>query len=133
VVRPPSSFAITVGWPPSITETTEFVVPRSIPITLPDAAMTFPFTVDVTHAAIFGPGLVSPTSFISYFLPVSYVRFLGPQNRLFPSTRQNLAPRPLMSTATSDKSLLTAKAGAAIPPLPQAESSDSHKAGRWGE
>ena len=34
VVRAPSSFAITLGWPPSITATTEFVVPRSIPTAL---------------------------------------------------------------------------------------------------
>src|SRR6266480_144649 len=34
VVRPPSALGITTGSPPSITETTEFVVPRSIPITL---------------------------------------------------------------------------------------------------
>src|ERR1700729_2535652 len=32
VVRPPSSLAITLGSPPSITATTELVVPRSIPI-----------------------------------------------------------------------------------------------------
>src|SRR5947208_13366708 len=31
VVREPSEFAMTVGSPPSRTETTEFVVPRSIP------------------------------------------------------------------------------------------------------
>src|SRR6185436_2145151 len=34
VVRPPSELGITTGSPPSITETTELVVPRSIPITL---------------------------------------------------------------------------------------------------
>src|SRR5690348_17039097 len=38
VVRPPSSFAITLGSPPSITATTEFVVPRSIPIIFAIAA-----------------------------------------------------------------------------------------------
>src|SRR5574344_611392 len=32
VVLEPSEFAITVGFPPSITATTEFVVPKSIPI-----------------------------------------------------------------------------------------------------
>src|SRR5690348_4307891 len=31
VVRAPSAFAMTVGSPPSRTDTTEFVVPRSIP------------------------------------------------------------------------------------------------------
>src|SRR5690606_2262151 len=36
VVRPPSSFGITTGCPPSITATTELVVPRSMPITLPE-------------------------------------------------------------------------------------------------
>src|SRR5208282_6577822 len=35
VVRPPSGLVITVGSPPSITATTEFVVPRSIPMILP--------------------------------------------------------------------------------------------------
>ena len=39
VVRPPSSFAITVGWPPSITATTELVVPRSIPMIFPESAV----------------------------------------------------------------------------------------------
>src|SRR5689334_22928693 len=34
VVRPPSAFGITTGSPPSMTATTEFVVPRSIPMTL---------------------------------------------------------------------------------------------------
>src|SRR2546422_4039639 len=34
-VRPPSAEAMTVGSPPSITATTEFVVPRSMPIILP--------------------------------------------------------------------------------------------------
>jgi hypothetical protein len=32
VVLLPSLFTITVGFPPSMTATTEFVVPRSIPI-----------------------------------------------------------------------------------------------------
>src|SRR6202023_1373898 len=35
VVRPPSSLAMTLGSPPSMTATTEFVVPRSMPIVLP--------------------------------------------------------------------------------------------------
>src|SRR5215467_16373351 len=35
VVRPPSSLSMTLGSPPSITATTELVVPRSIPIILP--------------------------------------------------------------------------------------------------
>src|SRR3954470_24949996 len=39
VVRPPSAFAMTVGSPPSRTDTTEFVVPRSIPTA---RAMVFP-------------------------------------------------------------------------------------------
>ena len=34
VRRPPSGFVMTTGSPPSITATTEFVVPRSIPIIL---------------------------------------------------------------------------------------------------
>ncbi|CCQ68985.1 Phosphoglycerol transferase I [Crocosphaera watsonii WH 0402] len=35
VVRIPSELAITTGFPPSITATTELVVPRSMPTTLP--------------------------------------------------------------------------------------------------
>src|SRR5579864_3377648 len=35
VVRPPSSLAMTLGSPPSITATQELVVPKSIPIILP--------------------------------------------------------------------------------------------------
>ena len=35
IVRPPSADAMTVGSPPSITATTEFVVPRSMPMILP--------------------------------------------------------------------------------------------------
>src|SRR5688572_27018314 len=35
VVREPSALGMTTGSPPSITATTEFVVPRSIPMTLP--------------------------------------------------------------------------------------------------
>src|SRR6185436_2914283 len=35
VVRLPSWFGITVGWPPSMTATTELVVPKSIPMILP--------------------------------------------------------------------------------------------------
>ena len=34
-VRPPSAEAMTVGSPPSMTATTEFVVPRSMPMILP--------------------------------------------------------------------------------------------------
>src|SRR5689334_14904903 len=34
VVRPPSALGITTGWPPSITHTTELVVPRSMPMIL---------------------------------------------------------------------------------------------------
>ena len=35
VVRPPSALGITTGSPPSMTATTELVVPRSMPMTLP--------------------------------------------------------------------------------------------------
>ena len=35
VVLPPSLFTITLGYPPSIKEIHEFVVPKSIPITFP--------------------------------------------------------------------------------------------------
>src|ERR1700722_10614207 len=40
VVRTPSSLGITLGSPPSITATTEFVVPKSIPIIFAIAAPT---------------------------------------------------------------------------------------------
>jgi hypothetical protein len=33
--RPPSAVEMTVGWPPSITATTLFVVPKSIPMIFP--------------------------------------------------------------------------------------------------
>jgi hypothetical protein len=45
VVRPPSAFGITTGSPPSMTATTELVVPRSIPMTFamgtPDSGFVF--------------------------------------------------------------------------------------------
>src|ERR1700722_845762 len=34
VVRPPSWFGMTTAWPPSITDTTELVVPKSMPMIL---------------------------------------------------------------------------------------------------
>ena len=40
VVRAPSWLTMTTGWPFSMTETTEFVVPRSIPMTLPLAHLS---------------------------------------------------------------------------------------------
>src|ERR1041384_2550201 len=42
VVRAPSWFAITVGWPASITATTELVVPKSIPIIFPILLVCLP-------------------------------------------------------------------------------------------
>src|SRR5216117_1218599 len=42
VVRPPSALGITTGSPPSITATTEFVVPRSIPMIF-SAMLTAPY------------------------------------------------------------------------------------------
>src|SRR5215475_5394451 len=42
VVRVPSCLGITTGSPPCITATTELVVPRSIPIILLIAAVSFP-------------------------------------------------------------------------------------------
>jgi hypothetical protein len=41
VVRLPSLFCITVGWLPSMTDTQEFVVPRSIPMILPIKFVNF--------------------------------------------------------------------------------------------
>src|SRR5262252_5275493 len=40
VVRNPSAFAITLGSPPSMTETHELVVPRSMPMTLPMSSVS---------------------------------------------------------------------------------------------
>jgi hypothetical protein len=39
VIRPPSAFAMTTGSPASITATTLFVVPRSMPITFAMASV----------------------------------------------------------------------------------------------
>ena len=41
VVRPPSALGMTVGSSPSITATTEFVVPRSMPMILPMLGVGF--------------------------------------------------------------------------------------------
>jgi hypothetical protein len=41
VVFIPSALTMTLGWPPSITATHEFVVPRSIPITFDISACSF--------------------------------------------------------------------------------------------
>ena len=41
VVREPSELAITVGSPPSKTDTTEFVVPKSIPTARPIICVSF--------------------------------------------------------------------------------------------
>ena len=49
VRRLPSWFAITVGLPPSTTETTEFVVPRSMPITLGITVCSIPWAVGPAH------------------------------------------------------------------------------------
>jgi hypothetical protein len=46
VVRPPSELGITTGSPPSMTATTEFVVPRSIPMTLPMCSSARSVSVD---------------------------------------------------------------------------------------
>src|SRR5438552_17553172 len=52
VRRLPSWFAITVGLPPSTTATTEFVVPRSMPITF---AMSCPFPLQDRRGADIQP------------------------------------------------------------------------------
>jgi len=41
VVRPPSAFGTTTGWPPSITAMQELVVPKSIPSTLDILILAF--------------------------------------------------------------------------------------------
>src|SRR5689334_9848731 len=51
VRRLPSLLIITVGLPPSITETTELVVPRSIPIAFAIASSHRFFRVRPAHAA----------------------------------------------------------------------------------
>src|SRR5687767_2998459 len=43
VTRPPSAFGMTTGSPPSITATTEFVVPRSIPMIFSAIVTSFVF------------------------------------------------------------------------------------------
>src|ERR1017187_4406267 len=45
VVRPPSSLGMTLGTPPSITDTTEFVVPKSIPIIFPIDVSLYSFSI----------------------------------------------------------------------------------------
>jgi hypothetical protein len=49
VVRAPSWLAMTVGWPASITATTELVVPKSIPI-------IFAIAIKNLRASPFGGG-----------------------------------------------------------------------------
>jgi len=41
VVQPPSALAITTGLSPSMTATTEFVVPRSMPMVLLNLVLPF--------------------------------------------------------------------------------------------
>ena len=54
-MRPPSSFVMTTGWPPSITATTEFVVPRSMPMIFPEAAIPKPLPARCARGAPAGP------------------------------------------------------------------------------
>src|SRR5215467_11395417 len=54
VVREPSAFGITVGWPPSTAAITEFVVPRSIPTALAMATPTLVGGLPVGHVAAQG-------------------------------------------------------------------------------
>src|SRR5258705_9682039 len=55
MVRPPSADAMTVGSPPSMTATTEFVVPRSMPMILP-ISMDAPCQVLVSVGEVGGFG-----------------------------------------------------------------------------
>src|SRR6267154_622275 len=58
VVRAPSAFSMTFGVLPSITATQEFVVPRSMPMTLP---IVFPLVAaDRTARRVVQPGPDSP-------------------------------------------------------------------------
>jgi hypothetical protein len=52
VVRDPSLFGITVGWPSSVVAMTEFVVPRSIP-----TALAMPSSRPVRRSLDFGGSL----------------------------------------------------------------------------
>src|SRR5215471_6830904 len=107
VVRPPSSLAITTGWPPSITATTEFVVPRSIPITLPGSAIEwvprFPWGHGVKMAANFD-ALVG----VSTETPRRQEAFLGSTGR----TR----PRDVIQRTSCDPDLCEMHCGGSGPP-----------------
>src|SRR5687767_9574476 len=50
VTRPPSALGMTTGSPPSITATTEFVVPRSIPMIFSAIVTSFVFQVGSSRA-----------------------------------------------------------------------------------
>ena len=56
VVRPPSEFSMTFGWPPSMMATQLFVVPRSIP-------MIFPMPAPCSIPVMYRPRVRSPIVF----------------------------------------------------------------------
>src|SRR5215467_4966102 len=64
VVRPPSSLAMTLGSPPSMTATQELVVPRSIPIIL---AMLFSLNLVLSPFCLFA-GLAYPPENQRFYL-----------------------------------------------------------------
>src|SRR5205085_7092682 len=63
VVRPPSELVITVGSPPSITATTELVVPRSMPIILLIVLLSRNYLAGAPHSLPLGRE--TPTDFSS--------------------------------------------------------------------
>src|ERR1700682_5992627 len=71
VVRPPSSLGITLGSPPSITATTEFVVPKSIPIIFAIAAPTC--TVIVCEGCVLASHL---SLLLSRYLMLGFTRWI---------------------------------------------------------
>src|ERR1044071_6865979 len=75
VVRKPSAFAITLGSPPSMTATHEFVVPRSMPMTLP---MLPPLASADGHAAPGGARVARNVVFETAQLSRPALRFHGP-------------------------------------------------------
>src|SRR4051812_39753733 len=73
VVRAPSWLTMTTGCPPSMTATTEFVVPRSMPITFA-MLMSPPFRVPLETDTSLGSRLV----FVKHIICVIYTHITHP-------------------------------------------------------
>src|SRR5438876_109753 len=67
VVRPPSAFGMTTGSPPSMTATTELVVPRSIPMTLSAIAASIKVNDEVGYPADAAHGRKTGAAHIGHF------------------------------------------------------------------